>query len=278
MFSDITNLKSKRFPRFQLFSSSSAGSTKSLPTVCLTTGSSNVEMVEPPPFTAAPIVELNVVPFPSDDTDELEVELMRRNRTVVSRKSSQRRRPTSLRTLSPHNLLSPAASTCASSRPRSSSFSYVKRLGLRETSELRFLAMIRRSILCDSGQSEAMDTSGDGIRRQDALLVERLEKYLLERGYRDLFLHGEPFRSSILLSPTRTTGLALHNNAVDGHISIDNFDDSTGLVPVTPSRSHLVAALIMKHKSRSGLRTRPRTYVDSGMRRAGSPLATSPCL
>jgi len=270
VFHDGTNAavrgtKTKRSGRFQLLPlslsvtsvlSKSLASSRKSPATC------RVSFEHATSLSSCITEDVNMVPFPSSE-DPVDSELDIDCRPHKLRRCSEHGptpNPQKRRRSARHSLLAPTATHTCRTRTRSSSFSHSRQLSVRETNDLRFTAMIRRSVLY--GCSDWMDLDenyGQELRRQDTILIERLEKYLLERGYRDIYSEGEP---SILFPYDATS----------------RFDDDACISPVhairhtpetMPSRSQAVAALILRHRSRTGLRQRSR--IDRVM--SPSPLA-----
>lgn len=257
-FHDDTNAavrgtKTKRSGRFQLPLSLSVTSVLSKPLASSrkSPATCRVSFEHATSLSSCITEDVKMVPFPSSEDpvdSEFDIECrphkLRRcsehGPTPNSEHLQKRRRSAR------HSLLAPTAAHTCRTRTRSSSFSHSRQLSVREKNDLRFIAMIRRSVLY--GCSDWMDLDdnyGQELRQQDTILIERLEKYLLERGYRDIYSEGEP---SILFPYDATS----------------RFDDDACISPVhairhtMPSRSQAVAALILRHRSQTGLRQRSR--------------------
>lgn len=296
---DHRTLKSKRIGRFQLLPLSLTGTAPP---------ESHASMRKSPPICTVSLehatsscinsMDVNMIPFPSSEASidsEPDIDCrphkLRRfsqdnpsygtqlgHRPSSSHEQHKRRRSAS--SSRRHSLLSPATGvyTCSTaSRPRSTSFSHPRQLSTREIADVRFIAMIRRSVLSGTGDSMDLDDSPRSFHDQDRILVQRLEKYLLERGYREFL--GEPVRTSILLSSQPIVSVTRGCGDFDETFSVPCV--SPGLVPVvhsrpqTLSRSQIVAALVLRHRNRTSCRQRLRINSDgtrSHSERASSPL------
>lgn len=113
------------------------------------------------------------------------------------------------------------------------------------------------------------------LRDQDNILIQRLEQYLLERGYREFL--GDPPRASILLSSQQPiVSVTRGFGEFDETFSVPSV--SPGLAPVVYSRpqilsrSQVIAALILRHRSRTSYRQRLH-FGDSGSRNYERPIS-----